>query len=173
MELGLEPEQAATVVVSAVGVYTAFLVLVRLAGRRLLAPASIVDIAGAIALGAIMGRSILGYTPTLGAGLIGMATLLVLHTGFGFARRTERIGRLLSPPPLLLVSDGQVLHENLRRARLGEDDLRQRLRLAGIRRYDEVAAAVLERTGGLSVLRQGEPVSAELLADVEGRPGGA
>jgi uncharacterized membrane protein YcaP (DUF421 family) len=170
MNLGLQSwGEAGSVVVSAVGVYLGFLVLVRLAGQRLLSAAGLGDLAAALALGAIMGRTILGYTPTLTAGLLGMATLLVMHTTYTLARRSPRFGRLLSRPPILLVADGRVLHDNLRRARMREDDLRHKLRQASVRRYDEVAAAVLEPTGGLSVLRRGEPIAAELLADVEGR----
>lgn len=170
MDIGLSGSEAAAVAVSACGVYAGFLVLVRLAGQRILAASSIFDVAAAVGLGAIMGRAILGYTPTMLAALIGWATIAVLHTAFTLARRSPGVERLVSPPAVLLVADGKVLHENLRRVRMREADLHQKLRLAGVRRFDEVAAAVLERTGVVSVLRKGEPISPELLADVEGRP---
>ena len=169
MNIGLSANEAGAVAISATGVYAGFLVLVRFAGRRLLGAGDVFDLAAALGLGAIMGRATLGYTPTLGAAGVALATLLGLHIAFGRARRVPGMARLLSPPPVLLVADGRVLEEHLKRTGLRENDLRQKLRLAGIRSYGEVAAAVLERTGAVSVVRRGEPTAPEMFADVEGR----
>lgn len=166
--LGVSWSEAGQVVVSAVGIYLAFLVLLRIVGQRALASMSSFDFAAAVAVGAVMGRSLLGYTPTLLAGVIGLTTLFALQTAFGLLRRTPRLQALMSNPPVVLLRDGRVLHGNLRAAHLIEDELREKLRLNGIRSYDDVACAVLERTGALSVLRVGEPISPELLADVKG-----
>ena len=166
--LGVSWSEAGHVVVSAVGIYLAFLVLLRIVGQRALASMSSFDFAAAVAVGAVMGRSLLGYTPTLLAGVVGLTTLFALQTAFGLLRRTPRLQALMSNPPVVLLRDGRVLHANLRAAHLIEDELREKLRLHGIRSYDEVACAVLERTGALSVLRAGEPISPELLADVKG-----
>jgi uncharacterized membrane protein YcaP (DUF421 family) len=168
VRLGLSWADAATVVVSAVGVYLAFLLLIRIVGQRALAAMSSFDFAAAIALGAVMGRAVLGYTPTLLAGLLGMATPFALQAGFGVLRRSRRLDRALSNLPLLLMANGTVLPDNLRKAKIVEDELRQKLRLAGIRRYDDVAAVILERTGAISVLRQGETIAPELITDIRG-----
>jgi uncharacterized membrane protein YcaP (DUF421 family) len=80
-----------------------------------------------------------------------------------------RLDRALSNQPVLLMANRAVLHDNLRRAKIVEDELRQKLRLAGIHRYDDVAAVILERTGAVSVLRHGETIAPELLCDVRGR----
>jgi len=168
MRLGLQWADAATVVVSAVGVYVGFLILVRLVGQRALATMSSFDLAAVTALGAVMGRTMLGYTPALVGGLLGMVTLFALQAAFSLARRSARVDRALTNLPLLLMVDGRVLHDHLREAHIVEDEVRQKLRLAGVRRYEDVAAAILERTGAVSVIRQGEPISAELVRDVRG-----
>ena len=49
-----------------------------------------------------------------------------------------------------------------------EAELRSRLRQAGIRNTDEVAAVVLESTGAISVLRRGVLLDLALLRDVRG-----
>ncbi len=67
------------------------------------------------------------------------------------------------------MANGALLPDNLRKAKIVEDELRQKLRLAGIRRYDDVAAVILERTGAISVLRRSEKISPEMLDDVRGR----
>jgi uncharacterized membrane protein YcaP (DUF421 family) len=67
------------------------------------------------------------------------------------------------------MANGAVLPDNLRKAKIVEDELRQKLRLAGIRRYDDVAAVILERTGAISVLRQRETIAPELISDIRDR----
>jgi len=81
--LGLSWTDAVSVVLSAIGVYLAFLILIRIVGQRALAAMSSFDFAATIAVGAIMGRAVLGYTPTLGAGVLGMATLFALQSALG------------------------------------------------------------------------------------------
>src|SRR5690242_11325521 len=106
MRLGMSWTDAATVVVATIGMYLAFLILIRIVGQRALAALSTFDLAGAIALGAVMGRVMLGYTPTLAAGLLGMTTLFTLQSAFGVLRRNRTVDRTLSTLPLLLVSGG-------------------------------------------------------------------
>jgi uncharacterized membrane protein YcaP (DUF421 family) len=127
------------------------------------------DFAAAIALGAVMGRAVLGYTPTLAAGVLGMSTLLALQSAFRILRRHRGVDRVLGNLPLLLLANGEVVVENLRGAKISEDEVRQKLRLAGVHGYGDVAAVILERTGEVSVLRRGETIAAELLDDVRGK----
>jgi uncharacterized membrane protein YcaP (DUF421 family) len=169
MRLGLSWTDAATVVVSTVGIYLAFLVLLRIVGQHAVAAMSSFDFAAAIAFGAVLGRTVLGYTPTLAAGLLGMVTLFVLQAGFGLVRRNRRLDRALNNLPLLFMVNGEVLPDRLRTAKMVEDELHQQMRLAGIHRYDDVAAVILERTGAISVPRRGETIAPELLSDVRGR----
>ena len=74
-----------------------------------------------------------------------------------------------SKVPLLLVANGAVLSDNLRKVKISEGEVRQQLRLAGVHRYDDVAALILERAGAVSVLRQGETIAPNFIADVRGR----
>ncbi len=168
-ELGVTWSQAATVVMSTVGIYVTLIVLLRVVGQRALANMSSFDFAAAVALGAVTGRVVLGYTPTLVAGVLGLGTLFALQALFSLLRRSRRVDAALSNLPVLLMADGRVLPEGLRRAHIVEDELRAKLRSAGVRRYADVACVILERTGTVSVLRRGETISSELLADVRGR----
>lgn len=167
-DLGLSWTSAGLVVISTVGIYIAFLLLIRIAGQRALATMSSFDFAAAVAFGAVIGRVTLGYTPTLGAGVISLATLFALQSTFGRLRRIRRVDRVISNLPLLLMANGHVIDHNLRRHNIAQDELRAKLRLSGIRRYEDVAAVILERTGQVSILRQGETIAADLLTDVEG-----
>ena len=62
------------------GIYIGFLLLIRLFGQRWVARIATIDLVIVFILGSVDGRVITGNTPTLAAGLIGLATLLALHT---------------------------------------------------------------------------------------------
>ena len=70
-----------------------------------------------------------------------------------FAWRFPALRPLLKPPPLVLVENGRVLPENLRREMLSRDDLLSQLREQGVEDPSEVKVARLEGDGRLSVLR--------------------
>jgi uncharacterized membrane protein YcaP (DUF421 family) len=165
-QLGTTPSGALDVVVATVAVYLAFLLLVRLLGQRALVTASGYDVACVIALGAVIGRTALLATPSLVGGLLALVTLLGMQRLVGAAHRGRLVRRLGGREPVLLVVDGRVQAENLRRTRFGDDELRQLLRLGGVARLDEVAYAVLERNGQVSIVRRTEDLDPWLVADL-------
>jgi uncharacterized membrane protein YcaP (DUF421 family) len=154
--------------VATAALYSAFLLLVRLLGQRALVAASGYDVACVIALGTVVGRTALLATPSLAGGLLALVTLLGMQRLVGIAHRGRPVRRILAREPVQLVSDGQVQVENARRARLGDDELRQTLRLAGVARLEEVTYAVLERNGQVSVVRCANGVDPWLVADLSG-----
>ncbi len=167
-EFGLNWVDATRVVASSIFFYVAVLLLVRFYGQRTLATLSSFDLAAIIALGAVIGRAILGDTPTLVAGLLGLATLLTLQALTGQLRRNTTLAHVVSSPAILLMAGPNLLEDNLARAHIIESEVYSQLRLAGIRSLTEVACVILEPTGQISVLRRGEPIDLTLLADVVG-----
>jgi uncharacterized membrane protein YcaP (DUF421 family) len=67
--------------------------------------------------------------------------------------KSARFARLVAPQALLLIRNGRVHHENLRREMLTLDDLRSRLRLQGVEHIADVKLAHLEEDGQISVIR--------------------
>ncbi len=170
--LGVTPLEALAVVLSAIGIYAAFFVLIRTAGQRALASWSTMDKAIVIAFGSVLGRVVLGDTPTLLAGIIGLATMFALFRLEAVLRRTKR-GTYLSNNPILLMAGESIVQEGLKSARIEEDEVYFKLRQAGIRNFSEVALVVLESTGDVSVLRRGQlidPVLLRLISDKSAIP---
>lgn len=159
---------AFAVVVATASLYWIFVLLVRLLGQRALARMSSTDLAVIIVVGAVIGRSALGYTPTLTAGILAMLTLFAMQALAGNIRRLVKTAWPLNNAPLLLMAGTSFVEENLRRIHLDEEELWPKLREAGIRHRSEVAAVILEPTGEISVLRRGIPLDRSLLADVRG-----
>lgn len=167
-ELTLTPPQALEVLLSTAGMYLALVVLVRMLGQRVLARVASSDFATIVALGAVIGRAALGYTPTLGAGLLALLTLFGMQAAAGQVQRWRVAERVLQNPPVLLMQGSTVIHENLHKVHLVEADLWPILRLAGIRNLDEVACVVLETTGDISVLKRDAELDPRIMADVLG-----
>ena len=68
------------------------------------------------------------------------------------SQRFPRIERLLHPPPLPLVKDGRLLHRNMRRELITEEELRSHLRQQGISEFAQVQAAYMEGDGQISII---------------------
>ncbi|HEX2130560.1 MAG TPA: YetF domain-containing protein [Actinophytocola sp.] len=164
--LGTDPATGIAVVIATIGIVATLLVLVRIGGQRGLTTMSAADVACVGALGAVVGRTTLLAVPTLATGVIALVVLFGVRHLLSALDQRPRWRRLFARRPVVLVRDGVLYSESLRRARISEDDLRLRLRLAGITDRRQVGLAILERTGQISVLR-GEQPEPWLLADLE------
>lgn len=71
------------------------------------------------------------------------------HFGFRF----PRFDRVTESMPLVLVEDGKLLHDRLRRENISPAEILSSARQSqGIARMDQIRYAVLERSGGISVV---------------------
>lgn len=153
-ELWLTATEAWVTVVTATVVYLAVIALSRIFGQRQLSNSSSYDMAFVFALGSLVGRVVLVRT-SLAVALLGLTTMFVLHAGTGWLHHhVGWIHDLLQNDPVLLVAEGRVVDEGMRAAHVSDAELMQALRLHGRHSLDGVAAAILERSGGISVLSE-------------------
>lgn len=73
---------------------------------------------------------------------------------------------------MVLMYQGEILHQNLSKTNIGEDDLIAKQREANALNFSEVHAVILESTGDMSVLHSSENIELDdkLLQGVEGIP---
>ncbi len=78
-------------------------------------------------------------------------------------RNIPALRRVMEGRPLVLVSRGHIIEENLAGSRISTDELFSAIRVAGFRGIDEVSYVILEQTGAISVLANAntEPPAAE------------
>ncbi len=134
-------------------IYVVTVVLIRLGSKRFLSEATAFDVIVGIMLGSVMSRAINGSAPlfpTLAAG----GVFIGLHWSLAaLASRTARFGSLVKGNPILLIKDGKLQQEGMRRAGLSSHDLEQALRLqAQATDAAKVKLAYLERNGNISVI---------------------
>jgi uncharacterized membrane protein YcaP (DUF421 family) len=69
------------------------------------------------------------------------------------AYRSRLVHRLLHPPPLRLVRNGEILYRNLRAQLITRSDLLEQLREQGVDDVRDVKTCCLEGDGRMSVIR--------------------
>lgn len=149
----MHPAGAVAIILSTVLLYGAFSLVLSRLGQRLYASPSSLELAVVTILGAIVGRSILGQVPTLSGGLLALATLFLLESLAGRLRRTEGVRQRRGHRAVPLMVAGKIDRAELRRHGLDEAALWISLRAAGVTDPQQVAVAVLEPTGRISVLK--------------------
>ncbi len=147
----LNLSQVVGTVVTAVGLYVALGIFIRLNGLRSLTKMSSFDFVSTVAFGSLIAATVLSDRPSLGQGVVALAALFLLQGGWSVVRRHIDL-TIVENQPILLMDGPEILHDNLRHARVTQDDLYAKLRESNVLNLDEVRAVVLESTGDVSVL---------------------
>jgi len=140
------------IILTAIGIYIAIIIFTRIAGKRSFSKMSSFDFAMTVALGSMVATTVLSKSVSLWEGVVGIAAIYVLQLFVAILRRFKIVQNAVDNGPLMLMDGQTILHENLKRARVTEADLRSKLREANVIRLKEVRAVVFEATGDISVL---------------------
>lgn len=154
--------------VVAVGVlaYLALLVLLRVSGKRTLAKLNAFDLVVTVALGSTLATIALSGDVSLAEGVAALVVLVTAQLVVAWSSmRVARVRRLVNSEPTLLVQDGVVVEDRLRRHRMVMEEVRQAVRAAGVGDLSLVAAVVLETDGSLSVIQQSQMGNGDALVD--------
>lgn len=147
--------------------YLALLVLLRVSGKRTLAKLNAFDLVVTVALGSTLATILLSSDVSLSEGVAALALLVAAQLAVAWSSvRASRIRRLVKAEPTLLVHDGRVLEDRLRRQRVVVAEVRQAVRASGVGDLSLVAAVVLETDGSMSVITTSQRGSGDALADV-------
>ena len=145
------------VLLSVLGIYLVLILLTRWGGLRSFSKMSSFDFAITVAIGSLIASTVLTSSPPLLQSAVALAALYALQIGMAAIRaRSEAVAGAVDNQPLLLMAGREVLHDNLRRSKVTEGDLRAKLREANVLSLDHIHAVVFEATGDVSVLH-GEP----------------
>ena len=158
------------VLVVGVLAYAALVLVLRVSGKRTLAKMNAFDLVVTVALGSALSSTLLSRTVPFSDGAAAFALLAALQFGVAWASlRAGWFRRLVKSDPALLVRDGVLLDDAMRRERVDRDEILAAIRKSGISALGDVRAVVLETDGSFSVLRQdGRGEGASSLADVPG-----
>ncbi|MCS4491334.1 DUF421 domain-containing protein [Corynebacterium sp. ES2794-CONJ1] len=167
-QLTIDPWRIPVVILSGIFTYLGFIVLVRIFGARVLSKMHTFDAVVIVMFGAVAGRAVIGHPPTLMAGIVGLGTLMVMESIFGMIRDGRYIKRVINSHPQVIVANGEMIDDQLRKTHVSPSDIRSALRRAGIPTLSMVQLMILEPTGDLTVFKVGIPVDPDLLKGVAG-----
>lgn len=135
-------------------VYVILLVLFRLASKREMAQATLFDFLIILLISNVVQNAMIGNdNSVLGAGA-GAVTLILLSAGLNrVTARNRRMRRLLEGQPMLLVQYGDIDEVAMKRHNISRNDLLAAIRKQSLARLSDVAFAVLELDGSISIIR--------------------
>ena len=133
-----------------------FLVFVtRVMGRRELSSLTPFDLILLIVLGDAIQQGLTQDDYSVTGAVIAVATIAALQVGTSYVSfRSRRARKVLEGLPLVLIEDGKLIDENLRRERLDVHEVAAEMRLQQIGSFDEVAWAILETNGSISFIEK-------------------
>lgn len=155
------------VAVVGTAVYLGVVLLLRISGKRTLAKLNAFDLVVTVALGSILGGALLSESVSASEGIVAVAVLVALQFLISWLSvRSDAVRKLTRAQPALLVYRGQFLRDAMRRERVTDEEVRSAIRAAGLAGLEEVQAVVIESEGELTVIRQDQDGSEDLLNGV-------
>ena len=155
--LGTESKELSFMQISLRGViiFVATLVMVRLSSKRSLAEKTAFDAVLIVIVASVLARAINGsaaFFPTIGVGFV----LVLLHRILGTAAYySHRFGCLIKGKANIIVQNGSLDRENMRRNHVSEHDLHEDMRLgAQTEDISKIKIARVERSGDISFIKR-------------------
>ncbi|TMM05924.1 MAG: DUF421 domain-containing protein [Actinobacteria bacterium] len=141
-------------VARALAMYLFLLVLVRVSGKRTLAEVTVFDFILLLIISECTQQAMTGNDFSVTNGFLLVLTLVTVdRLSDWVTSRSERIDQVVSDAPLVLVDEGRVLHDRLKASHMRVDEILEAARTdQGLERLDQIKYAVLERSGGISVI---------------------
>lgn len=134
-------------------IYFFILLAFRFTGKRQVGQLTPFDLVVLLIISNVVQNSLIGNDNSLGGGIIGAITILALNWAVvEFSYRFKPFRRLMEGTPTLLVHNGKIIEEHLRRERITLEDLQGALRKTGIADVHQVRVAILEENGQISVI---------------------
>jgi uncharacterized membrane protein YcaP (DUF421 family) len=143
------------VLVAGVLAYCWLLIFLRISGNRTLSKMNAFDFVVTVALGSTLATVITSNDVPLAEGALALALLVGLqYLLTSLSIRSKAVEGLVKSSPRLLFRRGEFLREQMKIARVTDEEIRAAVRAGGSSPLRDVAAVVLETDGSLSVLAE-------------------
>ncbi len=137
--------------------YFLLLIVVRVLTRRPGAQMTLFEFVIVFLMGGVIILSTVGNDRSVTNCTCAVICVGFLHRAVSWAKsRSPRFGALLDGTPLVLLKKGQWQDEVMQRMRLAPEDVMAAARTKGIRAIEDIDYAILERNGGISVMKKEE-----------------
>lgn len=143
----------AQIMFSAVTVYLFIIIAIRLFGKKELAQLSVVDLVFILLISNAVQNAMVGADSSLMGGLVAATSLFVVNALLKYLfYRFPSIGKIVQGEPIMLIYDGKLNLDNMRKASISQDELKAAVREHGVQNIEDVDLAILEVDGNISIL---------------------
>ncbi len=143
-------------------IYGACLVLMRATGRREMSELSQMDLLVMLLISETVSPALTGGDETITGGVVAAATLLALYSVTGWlAFKSRKVEKLLEGSACVLIEDGRVCPDVVRKYRITDDELRTTLHQHGILHVAEVKRAFVEPDGEITIVKKTDHAEAQ------------
>ena len=147
-------QQVIGIALSVIGFYFCLILFTRIVGLRSFSKLSSYDLAMTVGIGSILASTVLSKSTSLLQGVFAIGMLFMLQALLSIMRRKFKpFKALIDNQPIILMSNGEYLWDNLKEAKLSTNDIKQILRQNGIKSKSEVFAVIMETTANMSVIK--------------------
>ena len=137
----------------AIALFCFVFLLTRIIGRRELSSLEPFDLILLIVIGDAVQQGLTQDDYSVTGALIVIFTIAAIQVVVGYITfRSRKVRAVMEGEPVVLIEDGRVIERNLRRARIAEDELAEEARLSQVTSLNDVAWAVLETSGKVSII---------------------
>lgn len=141
------------VVVVGILAYAGLVLMLRISGNRTLSKMNSFDLVVTVAFGSTLSTILVNKDVSLALGLAALALLVVLQLVITWCSvRSSFINDIIKTSPTVLVLDGLLRRDALKRVRVTEDEVLAAIRQQGQGALEDIDAVILETDGSLSVI---------------------
>ncbi len=145
------------IVLRATAMFFIVFLLLRLLGKRELGQMAPFEVVTLVVMGDLIQQGITHNDYSLTGATLAICTFAFWGVALGWVSYLfPRLRKGLEGEPRVIVRDGVLLADNLRRDRMTRDEVESEMRLAGIGRMQDVAWAILETNGKMSFIKREE-----------------
>lgn len=150
------------IVLRATAMFFVVFLLLRLLGKRELGQMAPFEVVVLVVMGDLIQQGITHNDFSITGATLAITTFAFWGVLLGWlAYLFPRLKGALEGEPRVIIRDGKLLEDNLRRDRMTRGEIESEMRLAGIGTIDQVAWAILEPQGKISFIHRdrasGEP----------------
>lgn len=140
--------------VRAAAIYVGLLIVLRGSGKRSLGQVTTFDFVLLLILGEATQQALIGDDFSITTGLLLIVSLVGIDSTLSYLKtRWVHLDRWMEGRPVIIVADGRPLRERMQNERVDEEDVMAAAREThGLERMDQIKYAVLERSGGISIV---------------------
>ncbi len=141
-------------VLRAVFIYFFLWLILRIAGKRTLAEITMFDFVLLLVISGAAQPGLVGEDYSMTNSAVIIATLVLVDIIFSLLKvRFTWVDDVLDGRPVIIVDNGRLLKDRMRKLRVNEDDvLEAARRLQGLEEMSQIKYAVMEINGGITVI---------------------